>query len=86
MIRKHVKSGHYRPASETPSEWRFASGPIVAREHLRVLRQPFYTKNGELDLQIITALTCLKEIKDCNFSVSISYVDLCKENEFPCYV
>ena len=25
---KHVKSGHYRPASKTPSE----SGPIVARD------------------------------------------------------
>ena len=23
--------GHHRPASETPFEWRFASGPIVAR-------------------------------------------------------
>ena len=27
---KHVKSGNYRPASETPSGWRFAGGPIVA--------------------------------------------------------
>ena len=27
----HVKSGFYRPASETPSGWRFADGPIVAR-------------------------------------------------------
>ena len=25
-----VKSGHYRPASKTPSERRFAGGPIVA--------------------------------------------------------
>ena len=25
----HVKSDHYRPVSETPSGWRFASGPIV---------------------------------------------------------
>ena len=30
--RKHVNSGHYRPSSETPSEWRFAGGPIVARD------------------------------------------------------
>ena len=29
---KHVKSAHYRPASETPSKWRFAGGPIVARD------------------------------------------------------
>ena len=30
---KHVvKSGHYRPASETPSERRFAGGPIAARD------------------------------------------------------
>ena len=30
---KHVvKSGHYRPASKTPSERRFAGGPIVARD------------------------------------------------------
>ena len=29
---KHVKSGHYRPASKTPSELRFAGGPIVARD------------------------------------------------------
>ena len=30
---KHVvKSGHYRPASKTPSERRFAAGPIVARD------------------------------------------------------
>ena len=29
---KHVKSGHYRPASKTPSERRFAGEPIVARD------------------------------------------------------
>ena len=30
---KHVvKSGHYQPASKTPSERRFAGGPIVARD------------------------------------------------------
>ena len=29
---KHEKSGHYRPASKTPSERRFAGGPIVARD------------------------------------------------------
>ena len=30
ILRKHVKSGRYRPASKTPSERRFAGGPIVA--------------------------------------------------------
>ena len=29
---KHVKSGHYWPARKTPSEKRFAGGPIVARD------------------------------------------------------
>ena len=30
--RKNVKVGHYRPTRETPLEWRFAGGPIVASE------------------------------------------------------
>ena len=29
---KHVKLGHYRPASKTSSKRRFAGGPIVARD------------------------------------------------------
>ena len=29
---KHAKSGHSRPARKTPSEKRFAGGPIVARD------------------------------------------------------
>ena len=34
---KHVvKSGHYRLASKTPSERRFAGGPIVARDWILV--------------------------------------------------
>ena len=28
---KHLKAGHLRPASETPFEWHFACGPMVAR-------------------------------------------------------
>ena len=28
---QHTVTGHYRPASETPLEWRFAGGRIVAR-------------------------------------------------------
>ena len=27
-----IKAGHYRPISKTPFEWRFVSGPIVARD------------------------------------------------------
>ena len=29
---KRVEAGHDRPASETPFKWRFAGGPIVARD------------------------------------------------------
>ena len=29
---KHMKAGDYRPASEMPFKWRFAGGPIVARD------------------------------------------------------
>ena len=28
---QHTMSGHYRPASEMPSKWRFAGGPVMAR-------------------------------------------------------
>ena len=28
---QHTVSGHHRPASETPFEWRFARGPMAAR-------------------------------------------------------
>ena len=31
---KHVKAGHYLPSSETPSQWRFAVGPMVARDRI----------------------------------------------------
>ena len=31
-LAKHVKFGHYRPASKTPSERRFAGRPIVAQD------------------------------------------------------
>ena len=33
---KDVKSVHYRPTSETPSEWRFAGGPIEVRDRMLV--------------------------------------------------
>ena len=28
---QHAMSGHHRPSSETPFEWRFVSGPMIAR-------------------------------------------------------
>ena len=31
---KNIKAGHYRPISETPLEWRFTDGPIVAQDCL----------------------------------------------------
>ena len=43
MPSKHVKSEHYRPASETPFDWRFAGGPIVA---LDLMLAGVYCKNG----------------------------------------
>ena len=36
LPRKHVKSGHYRPTSKTPSERHFAGGPMVARDWILV--------------------------------------------------
>ena len=35
-IKHHTLSGHYQPASETPFEWRFAGGPIVARFYMLI--------------------------------------------------
>ena len=29
---KHIKEDHFWPVGETSSQWRFASGPIVARD------------------------------------------------------
>ena len=29
---KNIKTGHYRPTSETPFEWRFTGGPMVAQD------------------------------------------------------
>ena len=44
---KHVKSSHYRPASKTPSERRFADGPIVARD--RILARHFICRGRPLN-------------------------------------
>ena len=32
-VQIQLKSGHRRPASETPSEWRFAGGPMIAQHN-----------------------------------------------------
>ena len=32
---EHRKAGRHRPASETPFEWRFAVGPMVARDRMQ---------------------------------------------------
>ena len=42
---KYLESGRYRPASETPSRWRFAGGPIVARDGMLAVQKhplPWY--------------------------------------------
>ena len=57
--RTQVKSGHYRPASGTPSGWRFAGGPIVARD--RILAGLFL----KLDAIKIAMLTFLIIFKVC---------------------
>ena len=31
---KHIKVGHYRPTSVTPTEWRFAGGPILTSDRV----------------------------------------------------
>ena len=31
LLSQHSTEGHYRPASETPFQWRFAGRPIIAR-------------------------------------------------------
>ena len=48
----HTLSGHYRTASETPLEWRFADGPIVVRSNVLIwlfLLHP-YAHPGQLFL------------------------------------
>ena len=39
-------SGHYRTASETPFEWRFADGPIVVRFNMLIWTDFFITSIG----------------------------------------
>ena len=34
LLCQHLKVGHHRLASETPFEWRFAGGPMVARHSM----------------------------------------------------
>ena len=43
----HTMSGHYRPTSQTPFEWRFAGGPIVARFYMLTGKvHPYMTGQG----------------------------------------
>ena len=74
---KLPKTGHYRSASETPSDSgpRLDAGWESCGNHSTPNMGILFKKN-------ITALTCLKEIKDCIFSVSISYVDYAKKMNF----
>ena len=34
ILYPYIKVGHHWPTSETPFKWRFAGGPIVARESM----------------------------------------------------
>ena len=71
ILRKHVKSGHYRPASKTPSERRFAGGPIVARDWIlaghiicrdRPLNSFAISRAKTVLTQIRLSLHCLHDI------------------------
>ena len=54
---KHPKAGHHRPTSETPFEWRFAGGPMVARHFVLagvLYLQNFYTFSIHITVAIDT--------------------------------
>ena len=51
-----IKAGHHRPARETPLEWRFAGGPMVAR----------HTMLGELVLVLRTVILWCTRSLICN--------------------
>ena len=66
---KHVKSDHYRPASKTPSERRFAGGPIVARDwilagHMICRGRPL-NSHGLLSVERQTVLTQIRLSLHC---------------------
>ena len=57
---KHVKTGNYRPASETPSEWRYTGGPIVARdgrEAPQAQEQPRLSRDTDNGKKMLTHLS-----------------------------
>ena len=45
---KHIKAGHYRPASETPFKWRFAGGPMVAPDSM-LAEEMVYAQTHQID-------------------------------------
>ena len=45
--KQHSVSAHYRPASETPFEWRFTGGQMVSRFHM-----PTWTNRATTDLYL----------------------------------
>ena len=45
VLSKHLKSGHHQPASETPFEWRFTGGPMVAQHCLLAGSDPIFDIN-----------------------------------------
>ena len=70
-----MKAGDYRPASEMPFKWRFAGGPIVARDkvlagfkykivHLLFIHSD-YTCKAVLTL---TALSCKTNVENIGSS------------------
>ena len=50
---RQAVSGHYRPARETPFEWRFASGPMVAS--LRLLLGLIKYSNLNVIMSLLSA-------------------------------
>ena len=69
---KHVKLGHYRPASETPSGWRFAGGPIVARDGM--LAGSFCLLTTSLLCMEIMKFTSVNSVNEVNFITSIQLI------------
>ena len=53
-LSKHMKAGHQQTTGETPFQWRFAAGPIVARGGLlagrkcQVSSQQFIFKHAKV--------------------------------------
>ena len=74
---KNVKSGHSWPARKTPSEKRFAGGPIVARDLvLAVCRLALYNTCSS-DIHVVKEIfIILKEIAKYADTCTAAQVDL----------